>query len=255
MRFPRPIGLPLAAVMLAACSSAPTAPSMDDFEVFADVVVDPNDPDRLTYTFNELEGTCDLMVTTDGLYEDLTFPSSAYFAPCDAPNGTKGLRQSDLFGGTTEIRVQLPQAAWFVSVESYFDTPGGATPSLVAYDANGGVVGTSTSGTTHAWVLLSVDGATTPIESIGLRADAWVNYFDNVTVAYGSAPAPEPEPEPEPDPEPEPLPGPYPIPDPTQDYPDPDVKEDCHEDGWLDLGFRNQGLCVRFLETGNRKSR
>ncbi|MEK6612065.1 MAG: hypothetical protein AABZ29_04735 [Gemmatimonadota bacterium] len=31
---------------------------------------------------------------------------------------------------------------------------------------------------------------------------------------------------------------------------DPTTKDDCKKDGWLTYGFRNQGQCVRFVETG-----
>ena len=31
---------------------------------------------------------------------------------------------------------------------------------------------------------------------------------------------------------------------------DPESKADCKDGGWADYGFRNQGLCVAFVETG-----
>jgi hypothetical protein len=31
---------------------------------------------------------------------------------------------------------------------------------------------------------------------------------------------------------------------------DPETKADCKDGGWADYGFRNQGLCVAFVETG-----
>ena len=30
---------------------------------------------------------------------------------------------------------------------------------------------------------------------------------------------------------------------------DPETKADCKDGGWADYGFRNQGLCVAFVET------
>jgi len=30
---------------------------------------------------------------------------------------------------------------------------------------------------------------------------------------------------------------------------DPEEKVDCTDDKWLDFGFRNQGQCIRFVET------
>lgn len=39
---------------------------------------------------------------------------------------------------------------------------------------------------------------------------------------------------------------PVPPPAPT----DPTTKDDCKKDGWLSYGFKNQGQCVRFVETG-----
>ena len=31
---------------------------------------------------------------------------------------------------------------------------------------------------------------------------------------------------------------------------DPEEKDECKDGGWVDLGFRNQGQCVRFVNTG-----
>lgn len=36
----------------------------------------------------------------------------------------------------------------------------------------------------------------------------------------------------------------------TRFYVSPILKDDCKSYGWVDLGFRNQGQCVRFVETG-----
>ena len=32
---------------------------------------------------------------------------------------------------------------------------------------------------------------------------------------------------------------------------DPESRQDCMRGGWEDYGFRNQGQCIRFVETGN----
>jgi hypothetical protein len=32
--------------------------------------------------------------------------------------------------------------------------------------------------------------------------------------------------------------------------PDAQTKDDCKNGGWRDYGFRNQGQCIRFVETG-----
>lgn len=32
--------------------------------------------------------------------------------------------------------------------------------------------------------------------------------------------------------------------------PDPESKNDCKKDGWMDFGFKNQGQCIRFVNTG-----
>jgi hypothetical protein len=49
------------------------------------------------------------------------------------------------------------------------------------------------------------------------------------------------------DPGPEPGPDAEPLPEPSTD---PDSKDQCKQGGWEDFGFRNQGQCVRFVETG-----
>jgi hypothetical protein len=42
-------------------------------------------------------------------------------------------------------------------------------------------------------------------------------------------------------------PPPDPDPDPTVD---PETRSDCVDGGWQAFGFRNQGQCIRFVETG-----
>jgi hypothetical protein len=36
----------------------------------------------------------------------------------------------------------------------------------------------------------------------------------------------------------------------TVGQPDPVTKDDCKKGGWEAFGFRNQGQCIRFIETG-----
>jgi len=232
-----------AGVAVAACSTSPTAPALDptSFDVFSDVVFDPADALRATYTFDELAENCALMVQTAGLYEDLSFSAAAQLAPCATANGTVGLRGSGFFGTSAETRIGLPRPASAVSIESFLLSMGG-TPTLTAYDATGAVVGSASDGTPNQWVELAVDGAGVEIVEIGLTLPGFGSDADNLTVAYvdtGEDPGPDPDPEPDPEPEPDPAPSADPV-----------AKEDCLDGGWAAYGFDNQGQCVRFVETG-----
>lgn len=230
-------------IVLAACSSSPTDPLADLDQVEAAysgteaagvVVIDPGDPNRKTYTFDELTMNCGWNVTTTGLYEDLVFPSLAYMSPCQTSNGTIGLMPSQEGILSAELRVGLPTEASAVSIESeYFWPVDGAVPTLVAYDADGNEVGRHSDGTPNAWVTLEVSGDGTPIVEIGFDMPQLRVRLDNLAVTYVSD---------DPDPEPDPDAGTHPI--------DPTEKADCRNGGWEGYGFRNQGQCVRFIETG-----
>jgi hypothetical protein len=224
--------------VLAACSGEFAGPSLDP-EPSAEILLS-DDGTTATYTFDELVGVCDLFQTVPSTYEDLTFvdgadaPVAPTYAPCTGANGTIALQPSDLFGGGAETFIRLPAPASAVSIESYlFDF--GEAPTLVAYDAAGAQVGSSSNGQENAVSLLSVDGAGAEITRIGLRLPQWVGSVDNLTVTYISD---EPEPAPGPDPEPEPAPT------------DPVTAEDCRDGSWAAFGFSNQGQCVRFTESG-----
>jgi hypothetical protein len=224
----------------AACGGSPTdpTPALRGADVptgltpLFDIVVDPGNPDRLTYTFDELDPqSCVPFAQTSGLYEDLVFPSPVFLVPCMTANGTVGLMPSDFFGGSVEVRVQLPAPASVVSIESYLFDPGNA-PTLIAYDANGTELGRASDATLDAWATLTVQASGTSIAEIGLSMPQLVVHLDNLTVDYGTG---DPEPDPDPDPD-----------DPT----DPTEKADCLNGGWEAFGFANQGQCVRFVETG-----
>jgi hypothetical protein len=231
MRLSALMGAALAAVALAACSPSPTG-LLSTLDLRADIVPDPGNSERLTYTFDEIQENCTLFVTTSGLYEDLAFPSPANLARCKTPNGTMGLMPSAFATGLVEIRVGLPKDASDVSIESYLFNPGDA-PTLIAYDGDGAEIGRASDATRDAWATLDVPGGDTPITQIGLLMPQGVVYLDNLTVTYGSGTV-----EPPPPPDPEPGPG------------DPPTKDDCKNGGWEAWGFRNQGQCVRFIETG-----
>ncbi len=223
MRFVSLGGLTgLALATLVACADLPTTPTLQ-VNPFANMVPDPTNPDRITYTFDELTESCAPSATSTGLYEDLVFPSPVHLAPCLTSNGTIGLMPSAPAFGSVEVRVQLPRDGLVVSVESFVFAPGTA-PTLIAYDASGAGIGRASDGTLGTWVSLEVDGAGTAIRELGLLMPQNAVHLDNLTVTYPTTEPPQPT--------------------------DPTTKQECDVGGWASFGFRNQGQCVRFLETG-----
>ncbi|MDH3205467.1 MAG: hypothetical protein OEO79_02590 [Gemmatimonadota bacterium] len=189
-----------------------------------------------TYDFENLPVNCGFLVTTSGAYEDLVFPTPAYLAPCNTPNGTIGLVPSEFGAALREIRVQLPSAASAVSIETYlFDAGGDAT--LVGYDAEGAEVASVSNGMRGSWVALEVRGNGATIVEVGLRMPQLAVYLDNLTVTYGSADSGE-----NPEEDPEELPAELPSENPA-------TRADCTNGRWADYGFRNQGQCVSFVMT------
>jgi len=210
----------------------------------SDLMALPGDS-AVVYTFDDLRVNCGWNVTTSGLYADLVFPSSAYMAPCNTPNGTVGLTPSrEGVAGLLEVRVGLPAPASAVSLEAYMYASG-ETPTLVAYDADGVELTRASGGTLGSWVTIEVLAGDTPIQEIGLLMPQLRVHLDNITVTPAGTTTPEPEPEPEPT-EPDP-----PVTEPTVPViMNPTMRSDCMSRGWHDFGFKNQGQCMRFLETG-----
>jgi hypothetical protein len=90
--------------------------------------------------------------------------------------------------------------------------------TLNAYDGSGNLVDSASSSTKNAWVTLSVVG---DIQRIGIASDQGNTFIDNLTITSAPAAAS-----------------------------DPTDAHQCKGGGWLGFGFKNQGQCVRFVETG-----
>jgi hypothetical protein len=157
-------------------------------------------------------------MTLSGPYQGLTFINTAYLAVVDDGSGTNNvlLGTSDPSLGAYENQIQLPLPASSVSISSLvFDAT--VPAELIAYDAAGNQLGTATF-TSSIWTTETVtaDG----IDHIGLKSAGFSNLWDNLTVDYM-------------------IGGPG----------DPATKNDCKNGGWDTYQFKNQGQCVRFIET------
>lgn len=227
MKRSRPAAV-LGATVLVACGPSPTEPAMD-VAVMAEIVADPGDPSTLTYTFDDVAQDCVMFGATSGLYEDLTFPDPAPVVACITENGTAGLRPSAFGSAPSEMIVGLPAPASSVSLDVFLSQmPFSGAPTLNAYDGSGALVATHQGGAAGVWTTLTVASSDPAIEAVGLLMPEWVTDMDDLTVTYvGSDPAPEP--------------------DPTLD---PETRSDCMDEGWVAFGFRNQGQCIRLIETG-----
>ena len=178
MRTRTRVGTLVALCFAAACSEGPTG-----VEPFGPQFEHLTGGDTHTYTFDDLPGFCGPPLL-EGPYEDLVFPAPASFGQC--PGGLFG----DPFGGgialiplsSGEVFIEFLSPASAVSIEAFrFFPPGPAT--LVAYDASGAVVGSSTEAA-PLFFILSVSASSSPITKIGITVPPGSTYFDNLTITY-----------------------------------------------------------------------
>jgi hypothetical protein len=228
----RLIGLILVAAVSACGNSQVTAPNAAaanpvDPVRQSNLVTDPLDSLTVTHTFDELYPRCHFGDSLPNPYEGLTFESTPYYAACPSPNGTVAILASNetTQGSITEVVWDLPRAAVSASVDIYDVNPSPEDPILNAYDASGNLVASASSSTKNAWVTLTVTG---DIHSLGIGSDQGFTYFDNLTTTFAPAV--------------------------TVHTPNgPTTPDECKNGGWAQFGFRNQGQCVSFVETGKRR--
>lgn len=216
----------LLAVVVGACAdSSVTAPEFDGPGIqgpLMTIVTDPLDPNTQTHTFDDLPLNCVFNVSIPNPYEGLTFETSPIFAACETPNGTTGLIPADEpnFGVITEIFIDLPAPATEVSLD-VFDYFADRDLTLNAYDGSGVLVGSASDPTDQAWVTLRVSG---DIHRLGIATDQGNTYLDDLSITYAEG---------------------------GEGGEGGDLDKDgCKDGGWEAHGFRNQGQCVRFVETG-----
>jgi hypothetical protein len=225
----RLIGLMLVAAVSACGNSQVTAPNaalpnpVNPVRA-SNVVVDPLDSLTVTHTFDEIYPGCNLGDTIPNPYEGLSIESTPYYAACTSPNGTVAILPSNptTFGSITEVFWDLPRAAVSASVDIYDVNWSPEDLTLNAYDGSGNLVASASSSTKNAWVTLTVKG---DIQRLGIASDQGYTYMDNLTIT--SAPTGT-----------------------VQTAHDPPDRDACKSGGWRGFGFRNQGQCIRFVETG-----
>lgn len=212
------VGLALVVAAGACADSQVTAPDVvvPDLPTTRNLVMDPVDPLTETHTFDELPQTCMFGDTIPNPYEGLTFETKPYLSACPSPNGTAAVLPSNpyTYGSITELVIDLPKAAVSARLDVY-DVAQGGNVTLNAYDGSGNLVASASDTAANAWVTLSVAG---DIARLGIASDQGNAYLDNLTLTYA-----------------------------------PDKPTDanaCKRGGWSAFGFKNQGQCVRFVETG-----
>lgn len=220
-RAKRLLGLALILAAGACADSRITAPTATpaDMVTTRNLIVDPLDTLTVTHDFNEVPVVCFFGDTLPNPYEGLSFESTPYLSGCDSPNGTVALvpLNSNAFGSLTELVIDLPRPTVSASLDVYNTIPD-LDVTLNAYDASGNLVGSTTDATRNAWVTLTVTG---DIASLGIASDQGGTYLDNLSTTYAAA-SPS----------------------------DPTDAAQCKKGSWHDFGFKNQGQCVRFVETG-----
>jgi hypothetical protein len=217
----RLFGLILVAAVAGCADSRITAPGavLADLGKSANLVVDPLDPLTETHDFNEVPASCLFGDMIPNPYEGLTFESTPYLSGCDSPNGTVAVLPSNpqTYGSLTELVIDLPRAAVAASLDVYNVDPD-LDVTLNAYDASGAMVASASDATRNAWATLTVSG---DIQRLGIASNQGNAYLDNLSITYApTAPT------------------------------DPTDADQCRKSGWQVFGFKNQGQCVRFVETG-----
>lgn len=226
----RLIGVVVFAALAGCADSQITAPDamLPTLVKSANVVVDPLDTLTETHTFDELSPRCQFGDTLPNPYEGLTFETTPYFGACPGPNPSADTTVTLIpsnpttFGSVTELMIDLPRPAAAASLDVYdYLTTGNLT--LNAYDDAGNLVDSVTDTTDLAWVTLSVKG---DIRRLGIASDQGNTLIDNLSITF--------------------------APEATPATPDdgPANAAACKKGGWSDFGFKNQGQCIRFVETG-----
>ncbi len=229
------VTLTLAALAAAgACADGPAAPAAPDVASWPVPRISgtgsPSAGGTLTYDFEDISA-----VTLGTTYGYLAFegdPAGGSTASV-SPDPFLSDHGQVLLTQNSDERIDLGGAASQVSVEYQQLT----APTLTAYDASGAVIATAT-GVVNlppfdpsaplpppTWSTLTVSG--TGIASIGLTGVGPFGLsaggtFDNLAVTYEAPVGPA----------------------------DPAGKDACKKGGWEAFGFKNQGQCVRFIETG-----
>jgi hypothetical protein len=185
------------------------------------MVPDPLDPNTITYTFDDVPPTCAFDDVMADPYDDLDFVVTPRWTGCFSPNGTVSVVPANLAvyeagNEPLEVRIQLPKVATAASIEFYdfWNEP----ITLNAYGAGGVLLSTMTATSFSTWTTLSVSAA--GIRQIGIVTLQGNTYLDNLKITYTGVAA------------------------------GPTTKDDCKKGGWETYGFKNQGQCVKFVETG-----
>lgn len=144
-------------------------------------------------------------------FEGLTFLTAPRFGYCPS-DGRWGLFPNV---DTGELLIQLPAAATSASLDHYGTGPN-PWLRLTAYADDAAVGHTEVPGTGFA--VASVEAPS--FNRIGIASSAADGYYYfTLTVTYAGPASPV-------------------------------VKDDCRRGGWQSFGFANQGLCIRYVETG-----
>ncbi len=199
-------------------SPAQVAAALDAYAAGRGFMASATAPGTFVYDFNDLVYTCALGDTLPNPYHDLVFLTTPYLSDC----GGVIVPSHGLFGDMYEVEIELPLSASSVSIElSGFDLPPIESVILTGYDAAGVPLETVSGWTLGVWSTLTLTGGT--FARIGITGPSAAVFLDNLTITYVEEPE-EPE--------------------------EPTSKLDCKDGGWEQYGFRNQGQCVRFVETG-----
>lgn len=178
--------------------------------------------DATVYDWSDLPYDCVLGATIPSPYHDLEFVGGfAQLGVCrwsDIVPGRPGqivVPSSDPWGSVEEVRIVLPHLASSVDAEAFEFRPGTGHTTLSAYDADGALLASAITGGSGVESLL-VEAA--GIAQIGIIGPSATSALGRLEVVYGSN--------------------------------DPADRDACKGRGWEAFGFRNQGQCVRFVETG-----
>jgi len=177
------------------------------------------------YDFEDLPVACVYNNILPNPYLDLTFTNTPYIGVCNtggAPYPDGNFLIPAYYAGSsidpylvTEHTIELPETAASVTVvDGMWYNAFDQSPSVEAHDGSGNLVGTM------EWTdagILETQTVTGSIASITIVSQQAAFAIGDLSIEYGN---------------------------------DPETKDDCKKGGWEDYGFRNQGQCVRYIETG-----
>ena len=204
----------LGGLLLSACAEVPTGPQLDSDGLTAVPEAMASLTGTVTYDFNDLTPHCDGTPVPNQV-GDLTFVE-ALFTVCNDGSENFLLVFDPAGSEIVTNTIELDGTATQVALDGEWLGSSPLAPTVQAYDADGNPVAVGAFAFPGVRETVVLSGAGIAYFTITAGTTDFALY--TVTVTYGSS--------------------------------DPTERIACKDGAWEAFGFRNQGQCVRFVETG-----